>query len=65
MGGGGVLTPPRIMALYSSKCENFIVLDDFNVGMDNSDMKVFCDTYNLKCLIKDQYTIKIVKFHPA
>ena len=28
-----------------SKYEHFIVLGDFNVGMDNSDMTVFCDTY--------------------
>ena len=36
-----------------SKYEHFIVLGDFNVGMDNSDMTVFCDTYDLKCLIKE------------
>ena len=41
------------LALYSSKYENFIVLGDFNVGMDNSDMMVFCDTYDFKCLIKE------------
>ena len=41
------------LALYSSKYENFIVLGDFNVGMDNSDMTVFCYTYDLKCLIKE------------
>ena len=39
--------------LYSSKYENSIVLGDFNVGMDNSDMSVFCDTYDLKSLIKE------------
>ena len=38
------------LALYSSKYENFIVLGDFNVVMDNSDMTVFCDMYDLKCL---------------
>ena len=41
------------LALYSPKYENFIVLGDFNVGMDNSDMTVFCYTYDLKCLIKE------------
>ena len=41
------------LALYSSKYENVIFLGDFNVGMDNSDMTVFCDTYELKCLIKE------------
>ena len=41
------------LALYSSKYENFIVLGDFNVGMDNSDMTLFCDACDLKCLIKE------------
>ena len=41
------------LALYSSKYENFIVLGDFNVDKDNSYMTVFCDTYDLKCLIKE------------
>ena len=41
------------LALYLSKYENFIVLGDFIVGMYNSDMAVFCDTYDLKCLIKE------------
>ena len=43
----------KSLALYSSKCEKFIVLADFNVGMDNSDITVFCDTYDLKYLIKE------------
>ena len=41
------------LALYSSKYENFIVLGDFNVDMDNSYMTVFCYTYDLNCLIKE------------
>ena len=41
------------LALYSSKYENFIVLGDFNVGMDSNDMAVFCDMYDLKRLIKE------------
>ena len=41
------------VALYSCKYENFIILGDFNVGMDNSDFTVFCDTNDLKCLIKE------------
>ena len=41
------------LALYSSKYENFIILGDFSVGMDNSDMTVFCDMYDPKCLIKE------------
>ena len=41
------------LALYSSKYENFIVLGDFNVGMDSNDMAVFCDMHDLKRLIKE------------
>ena len=41
------------LALYSSKYEDFIVLGDFNVGMGNGDMTVFCDIYDLKCLNKE------------
>ena len=50
--------PHKGLALYSSKYENFMVLGDFKVGMDNSDMTVFCDTYDLKCLIKEQTCYK-------
>ena len=53
------------LALYSAKYENFIVLGEFNVGMDNSDMTVFCDTYDLKCLFKEPTYYKILKIHPA
>ena len=41
------------LAIYSYKYENFIVLGDFNVGMDSYDMAVFCDRYDLKRLIKE------------
>ena len=41
------------LTLYPAKYENFIVLGDFNLDMDNSDMSVFCDTYDLKSLIKE------------
>ena len=37
------------LALYSSKYENLIVLGGFNVGVNNSDITVFCDRYDLKC----------------
>ena len=45
------------LALYSSKYENFIVLGDFNVGMDNSDMT--------NALLRNQHAIKILKINPA
>ena len=30
-----------------------MVLGDFKEGKDNSDMSVFCDTCDLKCIIKE------------
>ena len=41
----------RNLALYSSCYENFMIIEDFNVN--NSAMSIFCDTYNLKNLIKE------------
>ena len=41
------------LPLYSSKYENFIVLGDFHVGIDNSVMTVLCDMYDLKYFIKE------------
>ena len=41
------------MALYSSSYENLIVVDDFNVRVDEISMSGFCDTFDLKSLIKD------------
>ena len=40
------------LALFSSKYEHFIVLDNFNVDIDNISMTVFCDMYHLKSLTK-------------
>ena len=46
------------LALYSSKYENIIVIGDFNVGVDNSSMQTFCDTYDLASLIKNPTCFK-------
>jgi len=37
----------------SSKYEHFILLGDFNAEMDNNSMQEFCETYDLKALIKE------------
>ena len=37
--------------LYSSNYENFIFLGDFNVGMEHSVLKDFCNFYSLASLI--------------
>ena len=41
------------MALYSSSYENLIIVGDFNVCVDEISMSGFCDTFDLKSLIKD------------
>ena len=45
---------------YSSKYENFIVLDDFNAEMSNPHMSEFCALYNLTNLIKEPTCYKNV-----
>ena len=36
---------------YSSSYNNFIILDDFNIEMQEQQIKAFCDNYSLKSLI--------------
>ena len=38
--------------LHSSKCEKILMLGDFNVEIEEANMKSFCENYNLKSLIK-------------
>ena len=38
--------------IYSSRYDHFLVLGDFNVDIENSDMNEFCQSYNLKSLIR-------------
>ena len=41
----------KSLDIYSSEFDHVIVLGDFNVGIDNNEMKDFCLNYNLKSLI--------------
>ena len=45
---------------YMSKYDNFILLGDFNSEMSELAMKQFCDTYNLRNLIKEPTCFKNV-----
>ena len=47
-----VATLSNFLDLYSSKYKKMLILEDFNVGIDEPHMKSFCVTYNLKNLIK-------------
>ena len=43
----------KILALYSLKYEHFLVLGNFNVCVENSSVSEFCETCNLKGLIRE------------
>ena len=43
----------RSLDLYSVEYEHFIIVGDFNTEVTQTSMKVFCDSYEFKNLIKD------------
>ena len=43
------------------KYENFILIGDFNSEMTEESMQIFCDTYNLKSLVKEPTCFKNVE----
>ena len=47
-------------ALYELclRYENFILIGDFNSEITEGPMKSFCNTYNLKCLVKEPTCFK-------
>ena len=46
--------------IYSSSYNNFIILGDFNIEMEEQQIKAFCDNYGLKSLIRQPiYSIKV------
>ena len=45
-------TLSNFLDLHSSKYKKMLILGDFNVGIDEPQMKSFCETYNLTGLIK-------------
>ena len=44
---------------YMCNLENFILLGDFNSEVQENEMKEFCDSYNLKNLVKEATCSKI------
>ena len=42
----------KSLALHLLKYEHFLVLGDFNICVEYGSMSDFCDTYNLKSLIR-------------
>ena len=45
-------TISRALDTFSTKYENLVLLGDFNVCVDDENMKNFCNSYSLKSLIK-------------
>ena len=44
--------------MHCTSCEKILILDDFNVGLEEQRMKAFCDNYNLTSLIKQPICYK-------
>ena len=38
--------------IYSSSYNNFVILGDFNIEMEEEQIKAFCDNYDFKNLIR-------------
>ena len=49
----------RSLDLYSAEYEHFIIVGDFNIEVTQMSMKVFCDSYEFKNLIKEKHVIRI------
>ena len=47
-----LVTLSKFLDLHSSKYKKMLILRDFNLGIDEPQMKSFCETYNLTNLIK-------------
>ena len=48
-----MVTLARSLVLYSSIYENYIVIGNFNVEVDDTTMSDFCNTFDLVSLIKE------------
>ena len=49
----------RNLDLFSSKYKNYLVVGDFNVSVEEANIKNFCESFSLKNLIKDPHVTKI------
>ena len=55
----------RGIDFYSSKYDNFVVLDDLNTEVSNSFLEQFCASYNLKGLIQERTYFRSVDNPPC
>ena len=51
-------TLETFLDLHSSKYEKVLILQDFDVGVNEQHMQSFCETYTLKSLIKQSTCCK-------
>ena len=52
MMGNHLRSPSEKLDIYSASYDNFIILGDFNIEMEQQQIKDFCDNYSLKSLIR-------------
>ena len=55
----------RVIDKHIKTCDNFILIGDFNVGIDENSMKNFCDINCLKSLIKVPTCFKLTQSIPT
>ena len=56
-----LLSISRQLDKLYEKYENFILLGDFNAEVTEDAMEIFCDTHNLKNLVKEPTCFKSVQ----
>ena len=49
----------KSLDLFTTKYEHLLFLGDFNVGMEDSSIKMFCSNYNLTIMINNSTCYKI------
>ena len=50
--GNHLRAPNEKLDIYSTSYDNFFILGDFNIEMEEQQIKAFCDNYGLKSLIR-------------
>ena len=49
--GNHLSTLSKCTDTYTSKYDNLIFLGDFNAGVEDTDIKIFCSSYNLTSMV--------------
>ena len=54
-----------LLEIYSTSYDNFVILGDFNIEMEEQQIKDFCDNYSLKSLIRQPTCYKKSPSNPT